>query len=162
MAPRVYRRLWMVRIPLFSFCLFCSLLWAHFVFDCFWYKGGLTVESTAKAEELYNPVLDSRAKAERLRATLIILQRHKEYFNLPSLIANEIKKVPSRPVSLAVHIGPCLKTPSWCDLIPGRIRYVAGELYPRSESACRVHGKHSVDIWSPVSELSSRESTGIR
>jgi exocyst complex component 2 len=42
---------------------------------------------------LYNPVLDSRAKAERLRATLIILNRHKEYFNLPSLIANDIKRV---------------------------------------------------------------------
>ena len=59
----------------------------------------LIAESTAKAQELYNPVLDSRAKAERLRATLIILQRHKEYFNLPSLIASDIKKVPppSRP-----------------------------------------------------------------
>jgi exocyst complex component 2 len=53
----------------------------------------LGLESTAKAQELYNPVLDSRAKAERLRATLVILARHKEYFNLPSLIANDIKKV---------------------------------------------------------------------
>jgi len=52
-------------------------------------------ESTVKAQELYNPVLDSRAKAERLRATLIILSRHKEYFNIPSLIANDIKKVVS-------------------------------------------------------------------
>lgn len=42
---------------------------------------------------MYNPVLDSRAKTERLRATLIILNRHKEYFNLPSLIANDIKRV---------------------------------------------------------------------
>ena len=42
---------------------------------------------------MYNPVLDSRAKAERLRATLIILGRHKEYFNLPSMIANDIKTV---------------------------------------------------------------------
>lgn len=53
----------------------------------------LTTESTAKAQELYNPVLDSRAKAERLRATLIILNRYKEYFNLPSIITNEIKRV---------------------------------------------------------------------
>src|SRR5579859_6418095 len=61
-------------------------------------RGMLMVESTAKAEELYNPVLDSRAKAERLRATLIILQRHKEYFNLPSLIASDIKKVLPNPL----------------------------------------------------------------
>ena len=73
--------------------------------------GGLTVESTAKAEELYNPVLDSRAKAERQRATLIILQRHKEYFNLPSLIANEIKKVPSRPFPLTVPLSPVQTVP---------------------------------------------------
>ena len=53
----------------------------------------LMTDSTAKAQELYNPVLDSRAKAERLRATLLILGRHKEYFNLPSLIANDIKTV---------------------------------------------------------------------
>ena len=53
----------------------------------------LMLESTTKAQELYNPVLDSRAKAERLRATLIILNRHREYFNLPSLIANDIKRV---------------------------------------------------------------------
>ena len=51
------------------------------------------LECTTKAQELYNPVLDSRAKAERLRATLIILSRHKEYFNLPSMIAAEIKRV---------------------------------------------------------------------
>jgi len=42
---------------------------------------------------MYNPVLDSRAKAERLRATLVILNRHEEYFNLPSQIANNIKRV---------------------------------------------------------------------
>ena len=53
----------------------------------------LIIESTAKAQELYNPVLDSRTKADRLRATLLILTRHKEYFNLPSLIANDIKRV---------------------------------------------------------------------
>ena len=51
------------------------------------------LDSTAKAQELYNPVLEGRAKAERLRATLILLNRHKEYFNLPSLIANDIKRV---------------------------------------------------------------------
>ena len=54
----------------------------------------LITECSSKAQELYNPVLDSRAKAERLRATLVILDRHKEYFNLPSLIANNIKRVP--------------------------------------------------------------------
>lgn len=55
----------------------------------------LTEESTVTAQELYNPVLDSRAKAARLRATLIILSRHKEYFNLPSIMANDIKRVVS-------------------------------------------------------------------
>ena len=53
----------------------------------------LMVESLAKAQELYNPVLDSRGKAERLRATLVIVNRYREYFNLPNMIATEISRV---------------------------------------------------------------------
>ena len=52
---------------------------------------------------MYNPILDSRAKAERLRATLIIVNRHKEYFNLPSLIANDIKRVTLIMITLLIQ-----------------------------------------------------------
>ncbi|KAJ3099452.1 hypothetical protein HDU97_003027 [Phlyctochytrium planicorne] len=52
-----------------------------------------TIDSlTSDASELYNPVLQRRDKADRLRAALGILEQWKFFFNLPSVLQENIKK----------------------------------------------------------------------
>ena len=94
----------------------------------------LMADSTKKAQELYNPVLDSRAKAERLRVTLIILSRHKEYFNLPSLIASDIKRV--QPLLPARTLTNC----------SGRHECAFAIVCPCTGFVWRVHRRHAVDV----------------
>ncbi|KAJ2454407.1 Exocyst complex component S5 [Coemansia sp. RSA 2336] len=40
--------------------------------------------TTRKADEIYNPIIERRARAEKIRSTLSVIERYKFYFNLPS------------------------------------------------------------------------------
>jgi exocyst complex component 2 len=48
---------------------------------------------TAKAEQVYMPILDARLKADRLRSTLSVFERSKFFFNLPGVLIEAIEGV---------------------------------------------------------------------
>lgn len=47
---------------------------------------------TSKAEEVFNPVIERRTRAEKLRLTLALLERWKFFFNLPTLLQQSVRK----------------------------------------------------------------------
>lgn len=40
-------------------------------------------DTTRRADEIYNPIIDRRARVEKIRSTLSVIERYKFYFNLP-------------------------------------------------------------------------------
>ncbi|KAJ1937704.1 Exocyst complex component S5, partial [Linderina pennispora] len=49
-------------------------------------------DTTQKADEIYNPIIDRRARAEKIRATLSVVERYKFYFNLPFSLIEYTRK----------------------------------------------------------------------
>ncbi|KAJ1765850.1 Exocyst complex component S5 [Coemansia sp. RSA 2523] len=48
--------------------------------------------TTHKADEIYNPIIERRARAEKIRSTLSVIERYKFYFNLPSSLIEYTRK----------------------------------------------------------------------
>ncbi|KAJ2707320.1 Exocyst complex component S5 [Coemansia sp. IMI 203386] len=48
--------------------------------------------ATHRADEIYNPIIERRARAEKVRSTLSIVERYKFYFNLPSSLIDYTRK----------------------------------------------------------------------
>ncbi|KAJ2078072.1 Exocyst complex component S5 [Coemansia sp. RSA 988] len=48
--------------------------------------------TTRKADEIYNPIIERRARAEKIRSTLSVIERYKFYFNLPSSLIEYTRK----------------------------------------------------------------------
>ncbi|KAJ2065362.1 Exocyst complex component S5 [Coemansia sp. S146] len=48
--------------------------------------------TTHKADEIYNPIIDRRARVEKIRSTLSVVERYKFYFNLPSSLIEYTRK----------------------------------------------------------------------
>ncbi|KAJ2726691.1 Exocyst complex component S5 [Coemansia sp. Benny D115] len=48
--------------------------------------------TTRKADEIYNPIIDRRARVEKIRSTLSVVERYKFYFNLPSSLIEYTRK----------------------------------------------------------------------
>ncbi|KAJ2382360.1 Exocyst complex component S5, partial [Coemansia sp. RSA 2603] len=48
--------------------------------------------ATQKADDIYNPIIDRRARAEKIRSTLSVVERYKFYFNLPSSLIDYTRK----------------------------------------------------------------------
>ncbi|KAJ2878711.1 Exocyst complex component S5, partial [Coemansia asiatica] len=48
--------------------------------------------ATKRADEIYNPIIERRARAEKIRSTLSIVERYKFYFNLPSSLIDYTRK----------------------------------------------------------------------
>ncbi|KAJ1661724.1 Exocyst complex component S5, partial [Coemansia sp. RSA 25] len=48
--------------------------------------------TTHKADEIYNPIIDRRARVEKVRSTLSVVERYKFYFNLPSSLIEYTRK----------------------------------------------------------------------
>ena len=53
--------------------------------------------ATARANAVFQPILDARTKAERLRSTLGVFERSKFFFNLPGILGEAVEAV--SPVS---------------------------------------------------------------
>ncbi|KAJ2549321.1 Exocyst complex component S5, partial [Coemansia sp. RSA 1933] len=45
-----------------------------------------------RANEIYNPIIDRRARIEKIRSTLSVVERYKFYFNLPSSLIEYTRK----------------------------------------------------------------------
>lgn len=56
--------------------------------------------SAVKANQVFLPVLENSAKAQRLRTTLSVFERSKFFFSLPGSLAESIEAVSGRTVSL--------------------------------------------------------------
>ncbi|KAJ1668211.1 Exocyst complex component S5 [Coemansia sp. RSA 1813] len=48
--------------------------------------------ATQRADEIYNPIIDRRARVEKIRSTLSVVERYKFYFNLPSSLIEYTRK----------------------------------------------------------------------
>ncbi|KAI9504975.1 exocyst complex component Sec5-domain-containing protein [Coemansia spiralis] len=48
--------------------------------------------TTQRADEIYNPIIDRRARLEKIRSTLSVVERYKFYFNLPSSLIDYTRK----------------------------------------------------------------------
>ncbi|KAF7732380.1 hypothetical protein EC973_005276 [Apophysomyces ossiformis] len=49
-------------------------------------------EASAKADQIYGPIVERRRRVDKVRSTLTILQRYKFFFNLPSGLLESIKQ----------------------------------------------------------------------
>lgn len=50
-------------------------------------------EATATADAVFQPILDARTKAERLKSTLGVFERSKFFFNLPTILGEAVEDV---------------------------------------------------------------------
>ncbi|KAJ1732540.1 Exocyst complex component S5 [Coemansia biformis] len=48
--------------------------------------------TTRKADDIYSPIIDRRARAEKIRSTLSVIERYKFYFSLPSSLIDYTRK----------------------------------------------------------------------
>ncbi len=53
----------------------------------------LCVAANAKADQVFQPILENAGKAQRVRATLGVFERSKFLFNLPASLAESIEAV---------------------------------------------------------------------
>ena len=60
-------------------------------------------EASARADAVFQPILDARTKAERLKSTLGVFERSKFFFNLPGILGEAVESV--RPVHSS--LVPC-------------------------------------------------------
>jgi hypothetical protein len=51
------------------------------------------IAAMQQASNLYQPIIDRKTKAEKLRSTLNVLDRFKFFFNLPASLDDSIRKV---------------------------------------------------------------------
>ncbi|RPA85957.1 hypothetical protein BJ508DRAFT_234861 [Ascobolus immersus RN42] len=49
-------------------------------------------ESSRKVQEIYGPILEDRGKEERYRALLVLLEKHRNILEIPSLLTESIKR----------------------------------------------------------------------
>ncbi|RUP45221.1 exocyst complex component Sec5-domain-containing protein [Jimgerdemannia flammicorona] len=54
--------------------------------------GAALSEGTRRAQQIFGPVIERREKAEKIRSTLVILERYKFFFNLPSSLLESTKQ----------------------------------------------------------------------
>jgi exocyst complex component 2 len=57
------------------------------------------IVATSRADAVFQPILDARTKAERLRSTLGVFERSKFFFNLPGVLGEAVESV-SRSLNL--------------------------------------------------------------
>lgn len=50
-------------------------------------------EATARADSVFQPILDARTKADRLKSTLGVFERSKFFFNLPGILGEAVEAV---------------------------------------------------------------------
>ena len=55
-------------------------------------KTGLPAANT-RADAVFQPILDARTKAERLKSTLGVFERSKFFFNLPTILGEAVEQV---------------------------------------------------------------------
>lgn len=65
-------------------------------------------EASSRADAVFQPILDARTKAERLKSTLGVFERSKFFFNLPGILGEAVESVSSPPLrrtrlSLTLH-----------------------------------------------------------
>ena len=51
------------------------------------------MEAGRKADEIFGPVIENRGREEKYRATLVLVEKHKELLEIPSSILDAIKRV---------------------------------------------------------------------
>lgn len=49
--------------------------------------------ATTRADAVFQPILDARTKAERLKSTLGVFERSKFFFNLPTILGEAVEQV---------------------------------------------------------------------
>lgn len=49
--------------------------------------------ATSRADAVFEPILDTRMKAERLKSTLGVFERSKFFFNLPGILGEAVEAV---------------------------------------------------------------------
>ena len=49
-------------------------------------------QATARADTVFQPILDARTKAERLKSTLGVFERSKFFFNLPTILGEAVEE----------------------------------------------------------------------
>lgn len=49
--------------------------------------------ATSRADAVFQPILDARTKAERLKSTLGVFERSKFFFNLPGILGEAVEAV---------------------------------------------------------------------
>lgn len=52
-----------------------------------------SAEATTRADAVFQPILDARTKAERLKSTLGVFERSKFFFNLPTILGEAVEDV---------------------------------------------------------------------
>lgn len=53
----------------------------------------MSAEASSRAETVFQPILDARTKAERLKSTLGVFERSKFFFNLPNILGEAVEAV---------------------------------------------------------------------
>lgn len=56
--------------------------------------------ATSRADAVFQPILDARTKAERLKSTLGVFERSKFFFNLPGILGEAVEAVGKFPLVL--------------------------------------------------------------
>ena len=51
------------------------------------------MEAGRKADEIFGPVIENRGREEKYRATLVLVEKHRELLEIPSSILDAIKRV---------------------------------------------------------------------
>ncbi len=53
----------------------------------------MKLDATKKANEVFQPIIDRKIKAEKIRNTLGVLERFRFFFNLPASLHENINRV---------------------------------------------------------------------
>ena len=67
-------------------------------------------EATTRADAVFQPILDARTKAERLKSTLGVFERSKFFFNLPTILGEAVEDVSLPTVEPIFVIDPRFTT----------------------------------------------------
>lgn len=56
----------------------------------------LSIAAETRAETVFQPIVEARTKAERLKSTLGVFERSKFFFNLPTVLGEAVEEVSTR------------------------------------------------------------------
>jgi hypothetical protein len=56
----------------------------------------LSIAAETRAETVFQPIVEARTKAERLKSTLGVFERSKFFFNLPTVLGEAVEEVSPR------------------------------------------------------------------